>query len=76
MGLVAVFQIDCKALPLTDVAASVSEARLTLDIQFNHGDRPPFLVTIFLRGANPAYGGSESDKSATDHVLTLMRIFI
>lgn len=32
MWLVAVFQIDCKALPLTDVAASVSEARLTLDI--------------------------------------------
>lgn len=46
MGLVAEFYIDCEALPLTEVATTVSEATLTLDIQFNHGDRPPFLVTI------------------------------
>lgn len=52
MGLVAEFQIDCEALPLTEVAAAVPEATLTLDIQFNHGDRPPFLVTI--------HGGSQT----------------
>ncbi|MFC6875459.1 helix-turn-helix domain-containing protein [Halobellus marinus] len=46
MGLVAEYQIDCDALPLTEVATTVPEATLTLDIQFNHGDRPPFLVTI------------------------------
>lgn len=46
MGLAAEFQIECEALPLTDVAAAVPEATIILDFQFNHGDRPPFLVTI------------------------------
>jgi hypothetical protein len=46
MGLVAEFNIDCKALPLVGVAASVPEAILTLDLQFNHGNRPVFLVTV------------------------------
>ena len=46
MGLAAEFQIECEALPLTDVAAAVPEATITLELQFNHGDRPPFLVTI------------------------------
>jgi hypothetical protein len=46
MGLAAEFQIECEGLPLTDVAAAVPEATITLDLQFNHGDRPPFLVTI------------------------------
>lgn len=46
MGLVAEFDIDCTALPLTGVAASVPEATLLLDLQFNHGDRPLFLVTV------------------------------
>ena len=40
------------------------------------GDRRVELL-VFLRGENPAvYAGSESDKSSTDHVLTLMRIFM
>jgi hypothetical protein len=46
MGLVAEFDIDCQALPLAGVAAGVPEATLTLDMQFNHGNRPLFLVTV------------------------------
>lgn len=46
MGLVAEFNIDCKALPLVGVAANVPEAILTLNLQFNHGNRPVFLVTV------------------------------
>lgn len=52
MGLVAEFAIDCEALPLTGVAAATPNAALTLDMQFNHGNRPLFLVTI--------RGGSQS----------------
>ncbi|SFH06156.1 HTH DNA binding domain-containing protein [Halopelagius inordinatus] len=46
MGLVAEFDIGCAALPLAGVAADVREATLTLDMQFNHGKRPLFLVTV------------------------------
>ncbi|PCR88747.1 helix-turn-helix domain-containing protein [Natrinema ejinorense] len=46
MGLIAEFDIDCKALPLAGMAASVPEATLTLDLQFNHGDGPLFIVTV------------------------------
>jgi hypothetical protein len=45
MGLVAEFEIGCEALPLTSVAAGVPAATLTLELQYNHGDRPLFLVT-------------------------------
>jgi hypothetical protein len=45
MGLVAEFDIDCEALPLAGVAAAVPDADLTLELQFNHGRRPQFLVT-------------------------------
>ncbi|ELZ81019.1 DNA binding protein [Haloferax elongans ATCC BAA-1513] len=46
MGLVAEFEIDCDALPLTGVAAAVPEATVVLQLQFNHGPRPMFLVTV------------------------------
>lgn len=46
MGLVAEFEIDCEALPLAGVAAAVPDATLVLQLQFNHGDRPLFLLTI------------------------------
>lgn len=46
MGLVAEFDIHCPALPLVDVAAAVPEATFVLEMQFNHGDRPPFLVYV------------------------------
>jgi hypothetical protein len=46
MGLVAEFNIDCTALPLANVAASVPEATMKLDLQYNHGRRPLFLVTV------------------------------
>ncbi|WP_311172179.1 helix-turn-helix domain-containing protein [Halobellus ordinarius] len=52
MGLVAEFEIDCEGLPLTDVAVAAPNATLTLDMQFNHGNRPVFLVTV--------RGGSQS----------------
>ena len=45
MGLVAEFDIDCTALPLAGVAADVPEAIVTLEMQYNHGNRPLFLVT-------------------------------
>jgi hypothetical protein len=45
MGLVAEFEIDCDALPLVEVAATVPETTLILDLQFNHGNRPLFVVT-------------------------------
>src|SRR6056297_148150 len=46
MGLNAEFDIDCEALPLAGVAASVPEATLRLELQYNHGKRPVFLVTV------------------------------
>jgi predicted DNA binding protein len=46
MGLVAEFEIGCEALPLTGVAAGVPDATITLELQYNHGNRPPFLVTV------------------------------
>lgn len=45
MGLVAEFDITCERLPLVGVAATVPAATLTLELQYNHGDRPPFIVT-------------------------------
>jgi hypothetical protein len=44
MGLVAEYGIPCEHLPLVDVAAAVPDATLTVELQFNHGDRPPFHV--------------------------------
>ncbi|UPW01517.1 helix-turn-helix domain-containing protein [Halorussus gelatinilyticus] len=52
MGLFAEFEIRCDALPLVGVAAAVPDASLTLELQFNHGDRPLFLVTA--TGGSPA----------------------
>ncbi|SFS65769.1 helix-turn-helix domain-containing protein [Halostagnicola kamekurae] len=46
MRLVAEFKICCDALPLVEVAATVPEATLILELQFNHGERPLFLVTV------------------------------
>jgi hypothetical protein len=46
MGLVAEFKIHCDALPLVDVVAAVPDARVLLDLQYNHGKRPLFLITV------------------------------
>lgn len=46
MGLVAEFDIDCESLPLVGVATTVRAASFTLDLQFNHGNSPLFLVTV------------------------------
>lgn len=46
MGLVAEFDIRCDALPLVGVARAVPEATVVLELQFNHGDRPLFIVTV------------------------------
>jgi len=45
MGLLAEFEISCRALPLVGVASAVPPADLTLELQFNHGERPMFLLT-------------------------------
>lgn len=45
MGLLAEFEIACRALPLVGVASAVPSADLTLELQFNHGERPMFLLT-------------------------------
>lgn len=44
MGLVAEFEIGCEALPLVGVAERVPAATLVVEIQYNHGRRPPFVV--------------------------------
>ncbi|WP_255149212.1 helix-turn-helix domain-containing protein [Halorarius halobius] len=46
MGLVAEYDVDCAALPLTDVAAAAQSASIRLDLQFNHGERPMFVATV------------------------------
>jgi len=46
MGLVAEFEIRCEALPLTEVVDSLPDATVTISLQFNHGNRPLFLVTV------------------------------
>ncbi|MFD1600354.1 helix-turn-helix domain-containing protein [Halobellus rarus] len=46
MRLVAEFEIYCDALPLVEVATTVPEATILLELQFNHGERPLFLVTV------------------------------
>jgi len=53
MGLVAEFDIACEGLPLVGVAAAVPEATIVIEMQFNHGDRPPFLVTVTHGSAAP-----------------------
>jgi hypothetical protein len=46
MRLLAEFEIFCDALPLVEVAATVPEATLLLELQFNHENRPLFLITV------------------------------
>ncbi|SNZ15694.1 Predicted DNA binding protein, contains HTH domain [Natronoarchaeum philippinense] len=46
MGLVAEFDIHCEHLPAVDAAASVPPATMVLELQFNHGNRPVFLLTV------------------------------
>jgi len=42
--LIAEYEITCESLPLVTVAATVPEATLEVELQYNHGDRPPVLV--------------------------------
>jgi len=60
MRLVAEFEIYCDALPLVEVAAAVPEATLILKLQFNHGERPVFLVTV-TDGSDQAVANALSD---------------
>jgi predicted DNA binding protein len=46
MGLVAEFDIECEALPLVAVAAADPSATLVLRLQFNHGERPLFVLSV------------------------------
>jgi len=60
MRLIAEFEIYCDALPLVEVAAAVPEATLILKLQFNHGERPLFLVTV-TDGSDQAVANALSD---------------
>ncbi|RDI72640.1 helix-turn-helix domain-containing protein [Halopelagius longus] len=44
MGLIAEYEITCEHLPLVTVAGDVPEATLDVELQPNHGNRPPFIV--------------------------------
>jgi hypothetical protein len=44
MGLIAEYEITCERLPLVAVATDVPEATLDVELQPNHGSRPPFIV--------------------------------
>jgi hypothetical protein len=46
MGLTAEYEITCGCLPLVTVAALVPEATVEVEIKYNHGDRPPFIVHV------------------------------
>lgn len=39
-------EITCECLPFVGVKSDVPEATLDVEIQFNHGDRPPFIVHV------------------------------
>lgn len=45
MGLVADYVITCERLPLVGVAAETA-ATIELELQYNHGDLPPFIVHV------------------------------
>jgi hypothetical protein len=60
MGLVAEFEIHCEALPLVGVARDVPDADLRLSLQFNHGKRPLFLLTV-TDGSQSAIEASLTD---------------
>lgn len=62
MGLIAEFDIHCERLPLVRVASAVPAATLVMKLQFNHGGRPPFILT--------ATGGSQAaiEQALTDAV--------
>jgi len=59
MGLVAEFEIHCEGLPLVEVARSLPDASVLLELQYNHGRRPLFLITV-----------TEADHSTTADALT------
>lgn len=60
MGLIAEFDIHCERLPLVSVASVVPDVTLVLELQFNHGGRPPVVLT--------ATGGSQTaiEQALTD----------
>lgn len=46
MALLGTFDIRCEGLPLVDVATAVPEATLVLTLQFNHSERPLFVLAV------------------------------
>ncbi|WP_363464378.1 helix-turn-helix domain-containing protein [Halogeometricum borinquense] len=69
MGLVAEFEIDCDALPLVEVAAAVPEAMIEVAIQFNHGNRPPFIAHITHEDPDAIERAFESGAFAAEYTL-------
>jgi hypothetical protein len=46
MPLVAEFDIGCEHLPFVGVAATVPDATIVLTLQFNHDERPLFVLSV------------------------------
>lgn len=46
MRLLAEFEVGCEALPLVTVAETVPAATPVLELQFTHGPRPLFVLTV------------------------------
>lgn len=46
MGFIAEYEITCECLPLVGVAATAPDATLDVDLQPNHGRRPPLIVHV------------------------------
>ena len=63
MGLHAEYEITCEALPLVEVAAAVPEATLEVEMQYNHGDRPPFLVHATGESRSGSTGRSDGPRA-------------
>lgn len=66
MRLVAEFEFKCEGLPLVEVAATVPEATLILELQFNHGERPMFLITV-TGSTHQAIATALTDAYDVDH---------
>lgn len=67
MGLVAEFEITCEALPLVEVATAVPAATMEVDIQFNHGNRPPFIVHVTRDPADAIKDAFDTSSFVAEH---------
>ncbi|ELZ00878.1 helix-turn-helix domain-containing protein [Natrialba asiatica] len=69
MGLVAEFEITCEALPLVEVATATPAATMEVDIQFNHGNRPPFIVHVTRDPADAVEDAFDTSSFVAEYTL-------